>query len=87
MADDSTKIIGTMKLRTIDGQTTRVIVCSACREVAAEYGEDNQINRLVLEATLQRHVMFRHGGHAYETYNRARNTMEPGVVLSGSRII
>jgi hypothetical protein len=86
MADDPKKISAMIEVREIDGKTTRVIVCSECREVAAEFAEDTQIGILLVEASLERHVMFRHSNHAFETYNRARNKMEPGIVLREKRI-
>jgi hypothetical protein len=87
MAEDNTKISASIELREISGTTKRVIVCSECREVAAEYGEDTQIDRLVLETTISRHIQLRHtSDHAFETYDRARNKMEPGIVLTERRI-
>lgn len=83
---DNVPISGTIVVRGIDGNTKRVIVCSECREVAAEFGENTQIGILLLEASLERHVMFRHCEHKFETYVRDENKMEPGIVLTKRRI-
>lgn len=82
MAEDSVTIKATIEVREIGGSTRRVIVCSECREVAAEYGPDSRIDEIVLENTIQMHIELRHStSHEFETYDRKRNKMEPGIVL------
>ena len=82
MADNTTTIKATIEVREIGGNTRRVIVCSECREVAAEYGADSRIDEIVLENTINMHIELRHStAHEFETYNRAKNKMEPGIVL------
>lgn len=40
MDNSTAQIKGTIEVRTIDGRTKKVIVCSECREVAAEFAHD-----------------------------------------------
>lgn len=86
MGDNRTTISGTVELRQIDGNTKKVIVCSECAEVAAEFSQDTQVGMILVETSLERHVMFSHSKHVFETYDPARNTMQPGIVLRDRRI-
>ena len=86
MTDNGVKISGTIEVRAIDGNTKKVIVCSECRQVAAEFSEDTQVGRILVESSLDRHVMFSHNDHVFETYDPAKNIMEPGIVLRDRRI-
>ncbi|MFA5894188.1 MAG: hypothetical protein WC851_00255 [Candidatus Shapirobacteria bacterium] len=87
MAEDSTKISATIEIREIEGTTKRVIVCSECREVAAEYGADSRIDEIVLVNTINMHIELRHSSsHQFETYDQARNKMEAGIVLRDRKI-
>ena len=86
MGSDRRTISGTVEIRAIDGRTKKVIVCSECREVVVEFTYDTQVGRILLESSLDRHMMFSHSDHVVETYDPAKNTMEPGIVVRDRRI-